>query len=100
MFMDEFRWYKRTLEAEEIEMQADDAFGVVSPRFVKLSCASCDRTTAQNNCEEGYHMCYSSELMGGALVTARSLGWIRPSLHVWIKDPVNSPLAPVNATAS
>lgn len=83
LLLDELRVYSRPLTPDEIQAEAAPALNGIEPSFVRLSCISCPLETAMQNCPEGYHICNALELHMGGYQVARTLGWLKPSDHVW-----------------
>ena len=85
MFLDSLKVFNIALGERDIELEANDALGVAGTRFVRLGCANCTAAELLLSCSDlqEYHPCLCQELMGGALLSARSMGWLRGPSHIW-----------------
>ncbi len=85
MFLDALKVYNVALPEREIVLEANDALGLAGPRFVRLGCTNCTLAELQQNCAEmdEYHPCLCQELMGGGLLSARAMGWLRGRSAEW-----------------
>ena len=84
MFLDALKIFDTALPEKEVQLEANDALGLAGVRFLRLGCQNCTREALQAACAEAdeYHPCFCHELMGGGLVQARAMGWLRgPSQH-------------------
>jgi Concanavalin A-like lectin/glucanases superfamily len=75
-FIDELRFYQRTLSENEIEAEASPALGNVHPDYVILGCLDCPALEASKSCVEGYHLCTTVELHTAAYQVAKISGWV------------------------
>lgn len=83
MYIDELKVYNRAIEHDEIQAEAAPSLAGVEPSFLRLACVECPLAVAQQNCPDQYHICNSLELHMGGYQVARTLGYLRPSTHVW-----------------
>jgi len=85
MFMDGLKIYNAALAEKEIVPLANDAFGLAGTRFLRLGCSNCTRPELAASCSEldEYHPCLCHELMGGGLLHARAMGWVRGPSESW-----------------
>jgi len=85
MFFDALKVYNVALPEKDIVAEANDALGLPGSRFVKLGCTNCTVSELQASCAEldEYHPCLCQELMGGALTSARAMGWLRGPTAAW-----------------
>jgi len=65
--------------------EANDALGLAGNHFLRLGCANCTRAELQLSCADldEYHPCLCQELMGGGLMSARAMGWLRGASSTW-----------------
>ena len=71
--------------AEPPEQGLEDALGLAGPHYLRLGCSNCSRVELGTSCAEldDYHPCMCHELMGGGLLSARAMGWLRGPSRLW-----------------
>ena len=85
MFVDSLKIWNTALAERDVLLEASDALGVVGSRFLRLGCHNCTRGDLQAACADldEYHPCLCQELMGGGLLSARAMGWLRGPSAGW-----------------
>jgi len=85
MFLDGLKVYNIALPEKDIVLEANDALGLAGNHFLRLGCANCTRAELQLSCADldEYHPCLCQELMGGGLMSARAMGWLRGASSTW-----------------
>ena len=85
MFLDGLKIYNIALPEKELVLEANDALGIAGSRFLRLGCGNCTRSELQLSCADldDYHPCLCQELMGGGLLSARAMGWLRGPSSTW-----------------
>ena len=85
MFLDSLKVWNAALPEKQILIEASGALGAAGPRFLRLGCHNCTRGELQAACADldEYHPCYCQELMGGGLLSARAMGWLRGPSSTW-----------------
>lgn len=85
MFMDGLKIHNAALPEKDIVLEANDALGIAGTRFLRLGCANCTRSELASSCAEmdEHHPCMCQELMGGGLLSARAMGWLRGPSAGW-----------------
>ena len=85
MFFDKLKIHNRALPERDLVVEANDALGPMGTSFLRLGCANCTVNELSASCTEvdGYHPCLCQELMGGGLVAARAMGWLRGPSASW-----------------
>ena len=85
MFLDNLKIHNRALAEREVVQEANDALGLAGTRFVRLGCNNCTRAELLQSCADldEYHPCLCQELMGGGLLSARAMGWLRGPSASW-----------------
>jgi len=84
--IDEFRFYNRMLQADEIQAQAATALGGVEPTFVELGCMACSLDNCPKSCRRGYRVCTQRDLASGGYQVARSQGWANSETRLWANE--------------
>jgi len=83
-YVDDFRWYDRSLSTSELRMLTYPSLTGISAGFVHLGCSSCQLTEAARSCSKSRaHVCSQQELLAGGFHTARAMGWLDSSPEVW-----------------
>lgn len=82
-FVDELRYYARSLTVDEIQAEAQTALGIVEPSFVELGCMGCSLDNCPKTCRHGYQMCTTRDLYSGGYFVARSMGWASTDTRIW-----------------
>jgi hypothetical protein len=85
MFFDSLKIYNKALAEKDVVLEANDALGLAGNGFIRLGCANCTRTELAQSCADldEYHPCLCQELMGGGLLSARAMGWLRGPSSAW-----------------
>ena len=101
MFLDGLKIYNKALPERDVLVESSGALGTAGAGFVRLGCANCTLKTLEEACTEvdGYHPCQCHELMGGGLLSARAMGWLRgPSaswqFHADVQNPAMCSIVP------
>lgn len=81
--VDNFQFFNRELEKEEVQAEAYPSLGGVDPGYVQLGCIDCTLEEASNVCDDGYHICTKMELYGGAYLVARLMGWVTYQTYIF-----------------
>jgi hypothetical protein len=85
-YLDEMRYFTRSLTADEIQAAAYGGLGGVEPSFVELGCMGCTLDACPKSCRRGYRMCTARDMSGGAYVVGRSMGWCNSETRVWTAE--------------
>lgn len=91
-YMDSVQIFSRALTRGQVTAIGSLGFPGVDAASVKLGCASCSLANAQRACRAPNHLCTQTELNSGALVVARSMGWLSNlvSVHVFSGEELTS----------
>lgn len=82
-YIDDFRYYSRSLTTDEIQGEAGHAIGGVEPNFIELGCLGCSLDNAMATCRRGYHLCNTRDLYAGGYFAARAMGWATSNSKIW-----------------
>jgi len=82
-YVDELRYYVRTLSTDEIQAEASSALGLVEPAFVELGCMGCALDSCPKACRKGFRMCTQRDLYSGGYFVARHMGWAASDTKIW-----------------
>eukprot|EP00299_Pterocystis_sp_00344_P008086 c2920_g1_i1.p1 GENE.c2920_g1_i1~~c2920_g1_i1.p1 ORF type:complete len:574 (+),score=112.74 c2920_g1_i1:59-1723(+) len=85
-FVDELRYYSRSLTVDEIQAEAQSALGLVEPSFVELGCMGCSLDNCPKTCRKGFRMCSNRDLLSGGYFVARSMGWASTETRIWAAE--------------
>eukprot|EP00299_Pterocystis_sp_00344_P009459 c3990_g1_i1.p1 GENE.c3990_g1_i1~~c3990_g1_i1.p1 ORF type:complete len:582 (+),score=101.47 c3990_g1_i1:54-1748(+) len=85
-YIDELRYYTRSLSSDEIQAQAQHALGGVEPAFIELGCMGCTLDTCPKSCRRGYRVCTQRDMYGGAYQVSRGMGWANSETRVWTAE--------------
>jgi hypothetical protein len=96
-YVDELRYYTRSLTTDEIQAQVHAALGGAEASSVELGCMGCSLDSCPPSCRRGYHMCAHRDLHSGAYMIARGMGWANSETRIWAaedsRDAADAPSA-------
>jgi len=87
-YIDELRYYARSLSTDEIQAQSQAGLGGVEPSFVELGCMGCNLAGCPSTCRRGYRLCTTRDMHGGAYQVARGMGWANAETRLWTAEDV------------
>lgn len=82
-FIDELRFYNKTLDLDYIQAEASIILGGIEPNYFRIGCLGCTLEEAEKSCIEGYKLCTSVEMYTGGYQLARVLGLLNDNNRIW-----------------